>query len=353
MSKYYLLVSLVLFTHSAIAQVLLFEDNFDTQADWQTQDENNMGSIPTGWDTGRTDENWHPSNTPGSSPSMLISGDNPEQVYGGTGKAFITYSESFNDLSNNGYTSDGFITKDIPPTDELYVQFQIKFQPGFAADTEGGSIKVFRVLSWDGVEPRHRFFSSGNSAPIYVFDWSQNSYGVRQFHAFRCDDQSNNYYCTNPTISGAPRSIVTGDMSANFVEDIDQFPNTIPDLVNGGTIPTSGTITHNQVYGSIWHKMAFYLRMNTAPGVKDGILRAWIDDQPITDINGIAWIGTNGSMSSQWNSISFGGNDRYHFNTDSAAPIADRERWYAIDEIKVFDSIPTIISPPTPPVLLP
>lgn len=173
MSKYYLLVSLVLFTHSAIAQVLLFEDNFDTQADWQTQDENNMGSIPTGWDTGRTDENWHPSNTPGSSPSMLISGDNPEQVYGGTGKAFITYSESFNDLSNNGYTSDGFITKDIPPTDELYVQFQIKFQPGFAADTEGGSIKVFRVLSWDGVEPRHRFFSSGNSAPIYVFDWSQ------------------------------------------------------------------------------------------------------------------------------------------------------------------------------------
>ena len=347
MNRYLLLTFLSSFCMTAMAQAVVFEENFDSQPDWQTSGENSLGNLPNNWNAGRTDENWHPASIPGAQPSMKISGGDPDKVFGSSGKAFITYSESYNDTSNNGFTSDGFLTKDIPPTDKLYVEFKLKFQPGFASDSEGGQIKLFRALHWDGGE-RHKFFTNGNSAPIYLFDWAQNSYGLRQFHAFRCDDQENNYYCVNPSISGAPRNIITGDMSANFIEDLSGLPNTILDLVNGGTIPTSGKVHHNQVYGSIWHTMAFYLQLNSSPGVKDGILKVWIDGNIITDMTSIPWIGNNGDINAKWNSVSFGGNDRYHFQDSSSSSwAANKERWYAIDEITIMDDLPVRPNPPS------
>ncbi len=314
-----------------------FSETFDSQSDWRTVDRKHAFPYPDHWDFAYTSEWWHPSEIADSQPSIQISGDNPEQVYGGVGKSFINYAES-----TQSWGSDGFITKDVEPTEEIYVEFKIKFQPGFAADNEKGVLKIFRVLSYDGDNlPRNKFFTSGHSAPIYVFDWVQYvDYGVRHNHAFRCDAQETNYYCINPGILNPPRALHNGDMSSNFTSLVSALNPQLEDLVNGGLLPRSGTVYHSQVYGDKWHKMAFYLKQNTYPGNQDGQLKFWLDDQLLIDMNQIPWIGPNGSMDAKWNSVGFGGNSIFNFNPNENAPISEHERWFAIDDIVIADSIP-------------
>ncbi len=320
---------------------VLFEENFDGMDDWTTESRDTVGPLPPGFDYGYTGETWHPTDTAGSLASMSITGRDPEQVFGGAGKALIVTYES----AGSGYTSDGFLTRDIPPSDEVYVRFRMRFEPGFNAERANGSIKLFRILSYDGTGSRSRFFGGGNSAPIYIFNWSKSDYGVRHKHAFRCDDQATTYYCTNPSITGGPRSVVNGDMSANFSSDIADLAPGLPDLLNGGTIPSSGTVEHDQVYGDVWHTMELYVKLNSAPTVNDGILRVRIDGRDIIDMSEIPWIGANGSMDARWNSVSFGGNGRYLWNTRSGDPVSDRERWVAIDDILIRDSLPAALRP--------
>jgi len=331
---------------------LLFSDNFDEHNDWQTTGRTEVGPLPSGWDSGRTNENWHPSDgQEGTRPAMAINGNDSSQVYGEKGKAFISYSESFNDTSNNGFTSDAQLTKDIPATNELYVKFQLKFQPGWAADQERGHIKIFRAAHWDGGDTeRYKFFTSGASAPIYLYTWAQSDYGARHLHGFRCDPQLSNYYCVKPTILNPPRGIASGDMSANYTDTIAYLKPSIVDMLSGGNVPPSGVVYHNQVFGDSWHTMEYYLKLNSAEGVADGVFRHWIDGELIIDMDKIAWIGDGGNMNAKWNTISIGGNDRYHFNLTGEPK--DRERWYSIDNLEVHDSIPVVSVPyalPKPP----
>jgi len=297
-------------TFNAQAEVL-FQENFDNLPEWQTLNHNTVGPLPSTFDYGYTTDVYHPTEVPGSQPSMSITGSDLNKVFGGSGKAFVATYETRN--NTGGWISDGFLTKDIPPSNEVYVKFKMKFQPGFNANGTSGDIKLFRITSWDGVTPRSKFFSGGNSAPIYLFHWSKNSFGVRQQHAFRCDAQQTNYYCTNPEIKNPPRTIPrgSGSMKANFSNDVAQLTTKIPDLVNGGYLPPSGNISHEQVYGEIWHTMEFYVKLNSAPGAQDGILKAWLDGEPIVDMDGIPWIGNNGDMNAKWNNVTFGGNGLY------------------------------------------
>jgi len=132
---------------------LLFEENFDAQSDWFAASNRDDFTVPPNWDYARTNENWHPDTHPGTQPSMRIGG-NSEQVYGGTGKAFVSYSE---DPVGRGWAADNILTKTLPPLDELYVEFYIKFQPGFASDIDHGLMKIFRISSYDGVGGRYSF----------------------------------------------------------------------------------------------------------------------------------------------------------------------------------------------------
>lgn len=318
-----------------------FAESFDSQDDWQTGDKDNIYTLPNNWDYARTDETWHPVDHTDAQPSIKISGDTPEQVFGGNGKALVNYVESYNDTSNGGFTSDGVLSKDLTPTDELYVQFKLKFQPGFAANDEYGTLKLFQALSYDNEGPREKLNEQGHSAPVYYFEWVQSEWGLRHSHKFRCDAQSDNFYCTDPKIQNPPREINWGGMSTNYTSDISSLAPQIPDLVMGGNIPSTGTVYHNQVFGDQWHNLAFYLKQNSAPGVTDGTLKVWLDDNLIINMNEIAWIGNNGDMDSKWNNVTFGGMEKFHFNLDETAPISDRERWYSIDDIIILDHVPT------------
>lgn len=332
-----------LYVNNPLAAGLIFSENFDAQPDWTTTGRNMLGELPTNWDAGRTDENWHPADgDTGAQPSMQINGNNLNQVYGDSGKAFITHSESYNDLSNNGFTSDGFITKDIPSSREVYLRFKVKFQPGWSSNVEGGQIKMVRIVHWDGADSgtgeRNKFFNSGNNAPVYIYDWSQNDYGVRHFHAFRCDNQEANYYCTSPGILDAPRQITSGDMSANYSTDVEIENPSIPDLVNGGVLDYTSTNYHDQVWGDTWHTVGIHVKLNSSAGVQDGIFQYWLDGEKMVSMLKVPWIGEGGDINATWNSLSFGGNDKYHFKEDGL--LSERERWYAIDDIEVYNILP-------------
>ncbi|NOY93384.1 MAG: hypothetical protein GXP55_19540 [Deltaproteobacteria bacterium] len=322
------------------------ELKFDRNPDWQTQGRDMVGPLPCGFDYGYTDEEWHPSDVLDSLPSIFIGGRSPDQVFGGTGKSLVATYESLSTLnglnSNGSWPSDGFLTIDVIPTREIYVRFRMRFQDGFYTGG-GGAIKLFRILSYDGSGSRSKFGGGGNTSPLYFFDWaSSDEFGVRQKHGFRCDDQAANYYCENPAIGDAPRSVFRGDMSGNFTSNVESLSARIPDLVNGGFLPYSGSVTHDQVYGDVWHKLEFHLVQNGSPGALDGEFQFWLDGQLLVDMRQIAWIGTGGDMNALWNGVAFGGNGKYSFNSNPADSVTLHERWVAFDDVVIRDTLPSV-----------
>lgn len=342
--NYYLLLALLLPTN--IFADVLFEENFDTLPDWATQENpGGIASLPGSFDYGYTEELYHPANITNSVPSIFISGNNSDQIFGETGKALIVTYETKNNAE--GWVSDGFLTKDIPPSNEIYVSFKIRFQPGFNAEETGGSVKLFRILSWDGTGSRSKFFQDGNYAPLYMFNWGKSDYGLRQDHAFRCDDQATTYYCTSPPLLNPPNELNNGAMSANFTSH--SLSSRIPDLVNGGFLPSTGSVSHAQVYSDKWNKVEYYVKLNSSPSTQDGLFKFWLNGELLIDMNGIPWIGNNGRMNAKWNSVSFGGNGRHYWDTSNTPFNTSKERWVAFDDIIVRNSLPNQLSKPKSP----
>lgn len=346
--NYYLLLTLL--APASIFADVLFEENFDAYDDWATQGRKTIDPLPTNFDFGYTNETYHPADVPGSLPSLFISGDDTNQVFGGSGKALIATYETRHNPNPSTWVSDGFITKSFTPSDEVFVSFKIKFQPGFNREDAQGAVKLFRMMSWDGGITPKIFGGTGRAAPVYMFNWAKSNYGLRQFHAFRCDAQESNYFCTNPAISNAPRSINRGDMSANFTSNA--ISSEIPDRVNGGFLSThkDSIFSHAQVYGDEWNTMEFYFKLNSAPGIQDGVYKFWLNGEPILHMNGIAWIGDNGDMNAKWNAIGLGGNGYYHWDTSDTPFNTSKERWVAFDEIVIRNTMPG--SRPKPPSLI-
>ncbi|WP_198263002.1 hypothetical protein [sulfur-oxidizing endosymbiont of Gigantopelta aegis] len=90
------------------SQAVLYQDNFDRQPNWKTSfkygELKREKDVPIGWDFGRTGEAWHPDfGDVGSKPSLMINGNNPEQIYGGKGKSLISYTESYDNGATNGF----------------------------------------------------------------------------------------------------------------------------------------------------------------------------------------------------------------------------------------------------------
>jgi hypothetical protein len=119
----------------------------------------------------------------------------------------------------------------------------------------------------------------------------------------------------------------------------------IPDKLNGGFISTdrSTVTTHEQIYGpaGTWTKIAFYVKMNSAPGVLDGEFRQWQDDQLVLETNKVAWLSDEPeSVGVKWNVVAIGGNDWWRGLTNEER----REEWYAIDDLIIADKIPEYLS---------
>jgi hypothetical protein len=113
------------------------------------------------------------------------------------------------------------------------------------------------------------------------------------------------------------------------------------DKVNGGFISDdiNQTASHDQVFGpdkSHWTKVAFYMEMNSAPGVADGVFKQWLDGERILNRINRVWVGNNTeSKMVGWNFVSMGGNHHFYPYPDS-----DEYRdWYALDDLLIMDRL--------------
>ena len=299
---------------------MLFEENFDAQADWEPNDEFSTcapvcseGAPPTNWNYYFVSEQWVGG---GFKPSVAI---NNEQPRGGAGKSMIFYQEN---RAISGWVSDGDMVKRLDQEyPELYVRFWLKFQPGFAwAPISAPIFKLFRIYRYADEGSPFQFFRN-EVTPLFVSNIGNNAFGNRQVFALRCrgaaDDSD--YFCPN-------------------------YPNS-----NGGSIETNYVPVENETgvpftdfYSSIgdgdWHKFEFVIKINSAPGVNDGVFRRWIDGHLTyerTDIDFVRATDTTGEVTG-FNMVGFGGNDFNRFDD-----LNQTEQYYAIDDI-------IIISPPPP-----
>src|SRR5690554_5109815 len=355
---------------------VIFSENFDNQPDWtsamystDTVQRAKTHRIPEGWYSIRQDPTWAPSKGHSDRHEAIeILASNAHKARGGNGKSYVSWRDS-HDPGWNRWNSESMLMKNFPKGhDAIYAEFWIRFSPNwyreYVSGTGSPTSKIFRISSWNGKDPEFENFSGGNNGPLVFWDHNVNAYGLRNALAFRGGPHGENYQFREGDIEGLPRGLIgNGDISVSFAGDMANMGvggtlSDIPDRVNGGRVPSGryDIITHDQIFGpgDSWTKMAFYVKMNSAPGVKDGIFRQWINDKQVFFNTGIPWIRASetGNVNAKWNNVSIGGND--HF---SAYPNEDRhEEWYSIDDIVIRSDIPDYVdksngnlTPPSPP----
>lgn len=225
-------------------------------------------------------------------------------------RALTFWNES--DNRGDGWASDNQIGISLPQGhDELYVRFYIKFQPNWQWKTDGESDqKIVRISHYHGGSP-FKYFSGGNQHPlaninIAKFSSTYNNANV----CIKADYRYENIYFPDQATPNHKRSEVFYPPNANY----------------------SGTgvdLTKN----TNWQCWDIRVKMNSSPGVADGIFQFWIDGKRIFSVTDLAW-SDNGSQLSprlNWNYVIIGGNNFNHFapNTQEA------EQWYAVDDLVI------------------
>lgn len=381
----------VLLASSMVHSEVIFEEHFDEQPDWTSglaeNDKdpfNQVGlpdrvqratthTIPKGWYSIRQDPVWSPSKGyPDKHETIEILASNADKARGGKGKSYVSWRDSY-DPGWKHWNSESIMLKYFPQGyNELYVEFWIRFSDDWTRVNPDGATaatsKILRISSWSGDDTEYGAFSDGNIGPIALWDYSVNKYGIRDILSVRGGPYSDNYKLSKsdiPDIGHLIGSGSSGDLNLNFSGLMAGMgpggtQPIIKDRVNGGFITkgTSGTITHNQIFGpgKSWTKMAFYVKMNSSVGKKDGIFRQWINDNQIFSSDSIPWIRPSETRdeNAKWNLVAIGGNDYFQIYPNEQR----HEEWYSIDDLVIRTDIPDYVDSgstaetiaPNPPV---
>jgi hypothetical protein len=351
---------------------VLFTENFEDQPDYtatmnsleRVQDAASGFVIPKNWSSVYQGTEWSPeAGYPNLKSTIEILAENGGR--NGSTRSYLGTRESI-DSTGGQWHSDGQLIKapidptNVAGTEEIYIEFWIRFeanwfQRGFADGVYPSfSSKIFRISSWT---PGGNMLSGarGDLGPVMLFDYKSDNYGMRNKIGFRGGPQTNSTGATNnykvPSVYG-----FTDNSNFNQLglvgQDVGGTDAQLPDLVNGGLlVDTTKLVTHEMLWGppENWTKVAFYLKMNSAPGVPDGIMSQFINGHRIRHENTIPWVEANpDNIMVKWNHFSIGGNDQF-------LPYPGEQRfedYYYIDDIVVRDSLPDDLkgTAPNPPV---
>jgi len=303
---------------------VIFTENFNNQPDWQPHPATNAqdgyaycdidwcGGLqpPPGWTYYRTTGQWW---GPMYHDTLRIkaTADNSTDVgRGGSGKALVVYNES--NSGGDGWGADGQLTKVFDQDyQELYIRAWIKTQAGWQwPSSDDMMIKMFRVGHFDKTGSAYAFFWSGNTAPLYLWDFKHsNTWGTRGMDSFRGDPQATRYNSGSPSDLDNDFLLKAGDTSIE--------PN------------GAGMLADTQ-----YHRLDFHVKMNTLSGTtwnSNGVLEFWYDGMLKSIKTNVKWKDTGSTEAIGWNMVGFGGNA---YNTFSATE-NKLEQWYAIDDIVV------------------
>lgn len=335
---------------SIAMSAVIFQDNFNSTPSWNIDGSANgecgppCATAPTGFQATRSIPGKGFTTPPGR--IIPLPDSLPDHTTDTTsGKAYVVTNES--DPTQN-WPGDSILAKYFQQDyKELYVSVWIRTQPGFkwAGVTGDGAVsmaKLLRVQHYDRTGNFFQFFSSGNTAPVHLWEWYYSTkYGNRIHTAYRCDPQSTDYYCSDM------KSVGNGGGDEDYL-----IPGT--GKPSDGWTPTSkGMIADGQ-----WHRMYVHVKLNSAPGVADGIMEEYWDADPTTETptsvdtshanvslytypNGgwgekhvnVSWVSANAPNTDVgWNVVAIGGNS--HNSFAGPAP-ATGEQWYAFDDLVV------------------
>lgn len=239
--------------------------------------------------------------------------------------ALAISDESWGNGSQHG--SDGIVLVEL---DQEYPALFMRFDVAFDAWAWGAGLeeqqntligKIARFERFAGAPDDSRFnaFSNGVLHPIAIAGTGvyRNGAGnllTRINHARRCtpaNGVSAEYNCQRPSGGNA-------GPSNNMTSAVD--------LLDGG-----------------WHTVEMEVRMNSAPGVADGVMRTWADGVLLMEDTDVAWA-WDGAMVG-WNTASFGGNfpNRWVPGSPSSSikpgptdcPTGDCEQQWFIDNAQV------------------
>ncbi|WP_144821932.1 hypothetical protein [Marinobacter piscensis] len=344
---------------------VIFEENFDSQPDWtsamhstDTVQRAATHIIPKGWYSIRQAPQWAPSKGYAKKHEAIeILASNADKSRNGSGKSFVSYRDSY-DAGWNYWASESILLKYLPEGyDQLYVEFWIRFGPNWTRTKVEGlasaTSKIFRVSSWSGDGSEYGAFSDGNIGPIALWDHKLNNYGMRVGLALRGGPHSDNYKFTKEDISDLGRFITAGslgDLNMSYKSSLaglgkDGSDPKIVDRVNGGYITkNSEKIEHDNIFGpdDSWTKLGFFVKMNSAPNVKDGEFRMFLSDQQIVVSTKVPWIRSSMSRDedAKWNLVAIGGNDFFQTYPNESR----HEEWYSIDDIVIRTDIPDYVN---------
>lgn len=318
---------------------VVFQDNFDTQADWFPPQpavtcECLSGAcpsiacptpLPTGYVAYRIAE----------PVSCSVAGKNTLNIdathhTGPAGKGFTYWNEPCQSQSGS-WGSDGLLHIKLadPGYTDLYVRFYIKFQPGWqwnanlATDNHNPMQKFFRVSHyWGGNDFNGFNFQAGGSHyPFLIGQGAKFNSGAANY----AYDAVYKYQTALHTATANP-------------------PHAEEQVFYFGTGNYAGTGTNfwdaGQAGDGNWHSWEFRVKMNSAIGTPDGIHEFWQDGVKITSVTDLAWADTGTPALTGWNSVMIGGNNHNYYPGGG-------EQWYALDDLVIST---TYIGPKTVPV---
>lgn len=328
---------------------LIFNEDFDQTQDWTIS----SNKFPANWDVFRDGESNY-GLADGNRDSLEILDIHSDKAKGGTGKSLVAFRESYTPESGWArWNSDGILAKTFPQGyDQLYVEFWIMFGENFVT-VGGGMSKIFRISHNTNFDQPWQNGVGGANGPAVFWDYNVNDYGLRNTIALRGDPVENEagesyyYVYAEDATRNASRTGYSFNLTENLVGQGGNGENPVlPDQLNGGDLPTTGIVSHEQVFGKhgTWNKLAFFVKMNSSPFIADGQLKQWINGEQILDLNKIAWHRENPGLDNtpKWNLVAFGGNDLFQTYPNEMK----FEDWYSIDDIKIYTEIPNTPMPP-------
>lgn len=334
---------------------LLFSESFDDQPDWDkmsdpspsspnSRDSSKGDVVPLGWDLVRSEATWAPSSGHmDRHESFEIKAADSAKARGGKGKAMVNWRDS-HDPGWKRWNSDGILLKKIGNQNQVYVEFYVAFSPETYATFNNnpagvGTSKIFRIYGFTGdwSDPFDYFAGATHPEVVWAIDGEPFKYGLRnKLSLYGMHNDDGNY-------PDMPSRQHGGDFSLSYISSLEGMASSggnakLIDKKNGGyMLPGGGVATMERMFGppGSYTKVAFFVKLNSAKGVNDGVLIQWIDDTQILYQDTINWVPSD-KNGIAWNVIGFGGNDFFQ-----SYPNAERhEEWYAIDDIKVLTDIP-------------
>jgi len=283
---------------------VVFEDNFDAQANWAQGKPTESGvnyppfpaaGAPANWSTWRA----VPWNPPVADPIAITNSVTSDHTTG-SGKQFVARVQACGpDIFSTAFCSDTILAKVLPQEhQELYARFWLKTQPGwkFTAN-QNNNHKIFRFLRYDGSGAFFQNGTAGSEAPLVFFDLGE----------YWTDGHADYTFAYR----GYPVSSYSGATGTKN--------NTIQSF-GTGTSTASGNWADGQ-----WHRYDIRAKLNTT-GTANGVVEFWFDGvkkYSATDVN----FKLSGSNSIGWNAFMIGGNHQTDFPAG--------EQWYAIDDVVI------------------